>query len=504
MPINKKPIYDKQTKTYSLKIGRIEAVIGDEKVSDKILPRLKLKVWDNECNLSVGLVTDETEKDSAVIEEKDDAISWRKGNTEAKFYPLDATEQYEEGGYEFEVVLHERPKSNIVEFTLTSKGLQFYLVPELKREDIYQPENVIGSYIAYHYSQRSNIKNNEDGKKYGTGAAFQIYRPKIIDSNGDWVWGKLYINSESQILSIAIDKNWLDRAVYPVRVDPTFGNDTVTTGLILPSDTGYYMTKFTCPGYGIPTAITARFAAYGGDPDVWMCIYSDLNNYPHELIGVSQKLSDIEEYSYTYPLLNIPLTAMGEVRGGREYWLGLFSTNGRVIILSDIQEDQIDLLVCLDSDASTPASVFPAENELDSLMRSPYILGVLCEYESRTDPTVETSTVTNIDHESADLLGNLIDIGEESSVGVYFEYRKVGGSTWSSTTIQEMTSTGTFNDGVTSLDSNTEYEFRSVVEWDLGLETYYGDISTFTTLMPPLTLSGEKIGEVFSLSWEAI
>lgn len=226
--------YDENKRVYSLKSSYIEAIIGDEKQPDSFLPRLKLKVWDNECNISIGLPVDETQKEKiSVIEDEKGLLTWKQGKREAHFYPIEPSEEHPEGGYEFEVILDEKPESNIIEFTLNDpKDLKFYYQPEISDEEAQpladregitlieakrkiRPDNVVGSYAVYHASKSNN--------KYKAGKAFHIYRPKIIDVNGDWVWGELNIDESAQILTVTIPQKWLDGDVYPVTVDPTFG-----------------------------------------------------------------------------------------------------------------------------------------------------------------------------------------------------------------------------------------------------------------------------------------
>ena len=74
------------------------------------------------------------------------------------------------------------------------------------------PENVEGSYAVY---AKSNKVNYVDGKEYKVGKVGHIYRPKIIDSIGTEVWGKLHI--DNGILSVIIPQEFLDSAIYPVR-----------------------------------------------------------------------------------------------------------------------------------------------------------------------------------------------------------------------------------------------------------------------------------------------
>ncbi len=54
-----------------------------------------------------------------------------------------------------------------------------------------------------------------------TGKAFHIYRPLVIDANNDTIWGEL--NIENSVMSVSVNQDWLNNAVYPVRVDPGFG-----------------------------------------------------------------------------------------------------------------------------------------------------------------------------------------------------------------------------------------------------------------------------------------
>jgi hypothetical protein len=90
------------------------------------------------------------------------------------------------------------------------------------------------------------------------------------------------------------------------------------------------------------------------------------------------------------------------------------------------------------------------------------------------EPGVTTLPATSIGHDSATLNGSLASLGLEPSVDVYFEFRKTGASTWSSTTAQAKTTRGTFSANISGLGTETEYEFRAVVAWDS--ETAYGDV----------------------------
>jgi hypothetical protein len=195
---------------------RIETEVGDSK-QEVFYPQLKIKRWDNEVNFSIRLKEDSP---SSVFDIADGKVSYDNIDKSAHFYPLG-------NGHEFEVVLKEQPKSNVIEFTIQSKGLDFFYQPELTEQEIIdgcmRPDNVVGSYAVYH-STKAN--NNTKGKTYFTGKFCHIYRPKAIDSEGIETWCDLFIDIEKEIATITIPQKFLDNAAYPIVIDPEFGFHT--------------------------------------------------------------------------------------------------------------------------------------------------------------------------------------------------------------------------------------------------------------------------------------
>ncbi len=194
----------------------INIEIGDTKQTD-FFPQVKLCRWTNEVNFSVRLKDDDGK--NAEITTLQDKIKWSKGNLDIEFY--EHTEG--EGGYKLVWFLKEKPTTNKVEFTIQSKGLDFFYQPELTPEEIaqgaFRPENVVGSYAVYHSTKGG--MNDVNGKDYKVGKAFHIYRPHLYDSNGLEAWGNLHI--ENGIYSVEIPQDFLDKAVYPVKSNDTFG-----------------------------------------------------------------------------------------------------------------------------------------------------------------------------------------------------------------------------------------------------------------------------------------
>lgn len=64
-------------------------------------------------------------------------------------------------------------------------------------------------------------------KTYMTGKFCHIYRPKLIDANGNESWADIDIDREKAEMTITYNKDFLDTAAYPVVVDPTFGYTSI-------------------------------------------------------------------------------------------------------------------------------------------------------------------------------------------------------------------------------------------------------------------------------------
>ncbi|MEM4260382.1 MAG: right-handed parallel beta-helix repeat-containing protein, partial [Candidatus Woesearchaeota archaeon] len=153
-----------------------------------------------------------------------DGVSLLNDKYETRIYEL-------ENGLEYELIFNQKPETNEITFDIDSKDLVFFYQLPLNEKynndscnatdcgGSHRPENVVGSYAVYHSSKKND--------NYKTGKAFHIYRPKIIDANNDSVWGLLNIDTDNNKLTISIPQDFLDKAVYPVVVDPTFGYENI-------------------------------------------------------------------------------------------------------------------------------------------------------------------------------------------------------------------------------------------------------------------------------------
>src|SRR3990167_7368454 len=226
--------------------SRGEAIVEIVKDESKIV----FSKWDNEVRMGVSY-----NKDS-------------EGKEEIHAYPID------DNNFEFEIVLNEKPNKDTFDFFLDGvNGLDFY--KQTAEEGV--PENVINSYAVYY---------SKTGNEYGTGKAFHIYRPKAIDANGMEVWGDL--NYKNGKLSITIPKDFLDKATYPVRVDPNFGKETDGASSTAATADNKLTSRGTPGTSGTVDSMTCRLWLSSAGTGNWRgVIYSSTSDSPDDLLAVT-------------------------------------------------------------------------------------------------------------------------------------------------------------------------------------------------------------------------
>jgi hypothetical protein len=228
---------------FEFKIQKAVRGKGEAKVEFfKDEPSITLHKWDSEVALHIAY-----KKFKATAEKSNsNRVEWKAEKEEIHAYTLDAKEGMEDGGLEVEVFLKQKPDTNQFDFALSgAENLNFHYQSPLNEANLIgkkgivsctetecidkdgkvinsRPENVIGSYAVYH-KEKKNDYSQVGGNNYGTGKAFHIYRPQITDAAGNKVWGKLHVNERTGDLSVTVPQGFLDTAVYPVIVDPTFG-----------------------------------------------------------------------------------------------------------------------------------------------------------------------------------------------------------------------------------------------------------------------------------------
>jgi len=226
--------YNANTKSYDyipkdLAEDRLQVEVGD--VQDALIfhPQVNLKRWDDEVYSSLELIHTNIPGKVSYFDDGE-KITWvkKQGQNEWKAVFYDKPSASADGGFEFEVHLPAIPPQNYIQFSVNNKNLTWHYQPALTQEQIdagfTMPENSIGSYAVYHATKRDHVLGQ---KNYGTGKAFHVYRPYVVDANGNETWGELDFDKVNGILTISVDQTWLNNAVYPVIVDPTFGFTTV-------------------------------------------------------------------------------------------------------------------------------------------------------------------------------------------------------------------------------------------------------------------------------------
>jgi hypothetical protein len=179
-------------------------------------------------------------------------------------------------GFEFEVILNEKPTSNIYPMSIKTKGLDFWRqegpsYEEKATQFASCDPDVVGSYAVYHAEGK---KDNE----YQTGKAFHIYRPIANDANGWHVFCEIDIDEQNELLNITIPQDFLDNAVYPIVIDPTFGY-TSAGATQATFSSRIYANQYTPPVVMNITSISAYLNLTGGSSAIGLFgIYRNSSN----------------------------------------------------------------------------------------------------------------------------------------------------------------------------------------------------------------------------------
>lgn len=134
-----------------------------------------------------------------------------------------------DGGFKIDILLEKNPPSNVFCYSIQgAENYDFFYQPPLTAEEIAEgasrPPEIEGSYAVYH----KTLKNHQLGKEnYATGKVMHIPRPQVwslldVDKK---VWADMTYNNGS--LCVTVPQDFLDKAKYPVRVDPTFGYTSI-------------------------------------------------------------------------------------------------------------------------------------------------------------------------------------------------------------------------------------------------------------------------------------
>lgn len=367
---------NKTDKTFSTDLGDNKVIIGNPKDPSKLSPQVDFPVF-GEHTISVKYekeyASQKLDGDSVVLEDADDS-----------FYAV----KHDEDTFKFGLIFKAKPNTNSFSMKLEGwEDFDFFFQPPLANTDpdgstwenndrggvSRRPADVNGSYAVYHKTKRDHILGQTN---YATGKAFHIYRPRFIDANGDFVWVDLHI--ENGDYTITIPQDFLDKAVYPIRANDTFGYTSVGASDDNGNTDNYLATKpFSTPASN-GTLTNLTMAAYdpGGDSHLKMAIYSETLGEPVTLLSNSGT-GAVTVTRTTAPTSTLSTWAQGStgsasIVASTNYWATFITDDDTVHNMYDTATNELRNKFGSGFYAAFPAATFPIAPATNSLRISIY------------------------------------------------------------------------------------------------------------------------------------
>lgn len=249
-----------------------------------------------------------------------------------------------DGNFEFDAIIRSRPVNGRfrIPFNIETQGLLFNFQDTLmdfeKLTSNPRADSVIYSYAVRRIDGANTNSTGADGvyRSFGTGKAFHIYRPKVWDNNGDTTWGFVQFNEALTRMAIGVDSAWLHNParIYPVRIDPTFGNTGIggtgggAFGLFLYA---FKATTSTDATGGQIDSVNAYIDAHAGSPSnmIWGLYDEDGGDTADAQISVQ---SSGEAVTTTIPSWQSFKNAFSSISGGlansTDYFITQLSDEG--------------------------------------------------------------------------------------------------------------------------------------------------------------------------------
>lgn len=396
-------------------------------------------------------------------------------------------------GNEFDIdfTLHSKPNTNIFTYTVEgAENFDFFYQPPMTEDPLRfdavrctetqcfdeeglpvheRPENVVGSYAVYH---KTKVHHKVGDTNYATGKILHIYRPKAIDANGNEVWAEL--NYADGILSVTVPQEFLDKAKYPIIVDPTFGRTTIGSSSSGVEDRiGAFFNGGNFDGNTISTdgrLVSVSFSLHGGS------LPSDYRAKGVVYEGTSTSTVDVVA------------TTSESVNPGLEVWTTVAVTNNASLSSSN----RYTPAVWGDCDGSCNiAANFDNASGRDGFANVTYTgtfpdpqtftggSGLYSVYATYDDLVAETQTPSNVASTSAQMNGNISFIVGASDIGFIYGIDSVFSAT---TTVKTATSSiGTFSTSTDGLTTFEEYGHRAFASSTVSDSFSYGDTYQFFT-----------------------
>jgi hypothetical protein len=294
---------------------------------EKAIPQININKWADECFLNFN--TKNVEVDKQKFERNGDNVDLTVGDEKHRYYIRP------DGKLEYEIHLASKPGTEVIEFDLMfSPDLQFSKQPTLQDEwaaspnigmtlneflaTHERPDNVINSYAVY-WPRGSGWNEKKTGK------VCHIYRPTLTDKNGNWIWAEWQLQhgeTGRALFELRMDQAWLNQAVFPVVVGPTFGVTSVGG-----SQGGYGFDEMAVSAMSAPpsSGTTDTFHHHchndnGVDKNFCVGLYTQ-NAGPETLVG-SEDCTQIGPWAAPWAWRELPCENLS-VTKDTYYWLGL-------------------------------------------------------------------------------------------------------------------------------------------------------------------------------------
>lgn len=230
-------------------------VNGNEVDIAKNAPKVTLQEWSGQEQLGISAANTTTASAPVgLTSEVDNPIG--NGQTVVMEQTSDGT------GFNVDINLASKPSTNVFTYQLSGwQDMDFWYQPPLNVEwasstctatdcgTAHRDPNVVGSYAVYSKTHKDHVLGQTN---YQTGKLFQIYRPFATDSASSTAWATL--NITNGLMTVTVPQSFLDQAVYPVLVDPTFGYGSAGASTL--SYVGKYGSLFTAPANGTANTIS--------------------------------------------------------------------------------------------------------------------------------------------------------------------------------------------------------------------------------------------------------
>lgn len=313
-------------------------------VVSKDTPKVSLSKWDGQATLGItytGIPAATTGSRPFLSKN----VEWDAGSQKMEVVPLDASTTMEDGGVEINVILDSEPATNQFGFAISgADNLDFrYQAPLWQEQGLKAPTktcgetdcsvngatfsrplNVVGSYAVYYKDHKDHTAGQTN---YATGKAYQIFRPLVTDANGASVWAEMsYANGT---LTVLVPQDFLDNAVYPVKIDPTFGKTAQGASSSGLSANAHFLASGAPASSGTVTDIQIYAEQGGSGPgDLKPLLYTQTSSTAGTLLtnGIAPTLTSSNPlvprwYVSTYG-------TSPTVTGGTTYWVGVICPDG--------------------------------------------------------------------------------------------------------------------------------------------------------------------------------